>query len=191
LERFDTYLNLGKWRSKYSINKLKSNKDFVFREFDLQDYAANIELVESWKSTRNKGKGIQFETKSYIDILNNIHNNKHKDEYLIYNLFYQEKLIGCLMFLILKISDIKISYQEHNINLSRFFETNNQLNLDISYFKNIGNIMFYLSTEDLIQKNVKFSYCQGIKFWNKQKSGEYKKRLNDRTIEFYKIFYKK
>ena len=66
-------------------------------------------------------------------------------------------------------------------------ETNNELNLESNYYSNIGNIMFYLTTEDLIKKGIKFSYCQGVKFWNRQKSGEYKKRLNNKTIEFSKI----
>jgi hypothetical protein len=93
------------------------------------------------------------------------------------------------MFLILNVSDVKISYQEHNLNLSRLFETTNELSLNIGFYKNIGNIMFYLTTEDLIKRGIKFSYCQGVKFWKKQKSGEYKKRLNDKTIEFSKVFY--
>lgn len=190
-ERFDNYLGKGHFRAKYSINKLKSDSEFIFRKFEPQDYEQNQALVDLWKSSKIvEKKGIQFETKSYTDILNSIYNNKLQDEYLIYNLFYKEKLIGCLMFLILNVSDVKISYQEHNLNLSRLFETNNELNLDIGFYKNIGNIMFYLTTEDLINRGIKFSYCQGVKFWKRQKSGEYKKRLNDRTIEFSKVFYK-
>ena len=186
-ERFDNYLNLGKWRAKYSINKLKSNKDFVFREFQNQDYEKNKKLVDLWKISNKSENKVKFETKSYIDILNSVYNNTLPDKYLIYNLLYKDELIGCIMFLVLNISNIKISYQEHNINLSRMLETNNELNLESNYYSNIGNIMFYLTTEDLIKKGIKFSYCQGVKFWNRQKSGEYKKRLNNKTIEFSKI----
>lgn len=50
--------------------------------------------------------------------------------------------------------------------------------------------MFYLTTEDLIKKGFKFSYCQGVKFWNKKESGNYKKRLNNKTVEFSKVFSK-
>jgi len=189
-ERFNNYLNLGKWRSKYSINKLKSDANFVFREFEQRDYEKNKELVDLWKSSKKTDNKVKFETKSYIDILNSVNDNKHQDDYLIYNLFYKDKLIGCLMYLVLNVGDIKVSYQEHNINLSRLFEVNNELNLDISYYSNIGNIMFYLTTEDLIKKGIKFSYCQGIKFWNRKKSGEYKTRLNNKTIEFSKVFTK-
>lgn len=191
--RFEDYLNLGKWRSKYSINKLKSNSDFVFRQFRNEDYEKNVKLVELWKSSHNKKVtkfNVTFETKSYFDILNKVNEGKLLDEYLIYNLFYKEELVGCIIFLVVKVGDIKISYQEHNINLSRKFENENQLNIDNNFFKNIGNIMFYLTTEDLIKKGIEYSYCQGVKFWSKQKSGEYKKRLNDRTIEFSKIFFK-
>lgn len=191
--RFYDYLNLGKWRAKYSINKIKSNPDFVFRPFENEDYEKNLKLVESWKSSHNKKVtkfNVTFETKSYTDILNSVHNGKMLDKYLIYNLFYKDELIGCIIYLIVEVGDIKISYQEHNINLSRKFEDENQLNIDNNFFKNIGNIMFYLTTEDLIKNGIEYSYCQGVKFWSKQKSGEYKKRLNDKTIEFSKIFYK-
>lgn len=95
------------------------------------------------------------------------------------------------MFLIIKVGNIKVSYQEHNINLSRYFDGENILNLETNLFRNIGNIMFYLTTEDLIKRGVRYSYSQGVKFWSNKKSGEYKQRLNNRTIEFSKVFYRK
>jgi hypothetical protein len=191
-ERFDDYLNKGAWRSKYSINKLKSDDNFVFREFQSQDYEKNLELVNLWKETNKVENKVKFETKSYLDILNSVYKNTLPDAYLIYNLFYKDKLIGCLMFLTVKINDeVKISYQEHNINLSRMLETKNDLDISNNYSCNIGNIMFYLTTEDLIKKGFKFSYCQGVKFWNKKESGNYKRRLNNKRIEFSKVFFQK
>lgn len=185
-DRFNNYLNKGSWRSKYSINKVIANMDFKFREFQTQDYQQNKELVELWKSTSHQGK-VKFETKSYLDIIEYVMNNENQDRYLIYNLFYKERLIGCIMFIVIR--ELGISYQEHNINLSRYLQ--NDCELDNGIKGNIGNIMFYLTTRDLINKGIEYSYCQGIRFWNRKKSGEYKIRLNDRMIEFWKVVYKK
>jgi len=191
-ERFDNYLNHSKWKTKYFINKLKTNKDFVFRPFEHKDYLKNKKLVDQWKSVSDNGKkGIQFGDKCYNDILNCVYDETHLNEYLIYNLLYKNELLGCIMFLIIKVGDIKVSYQEHNINLSRCLEQENVLNLETNLYRNIGNIMFYLTTEDLIKRGVRYSYAQGVRFWKKKKSGEYKQRLNNRTIEFSKVFFRK
>ena len=191
-DQFERYLNRSSWRSKYSINKIKLDKDFEFKEFENQDYEKNKELVELWKESNKTENKVKFETKSYLDILNSVHHNTLPETYLIYNLFYKGELIGCLMFLTIRINDeVKVAYQEHNINLSKFFETNNELKIGSGFYKNIGNIMFYLTTEDLIKKGVKFSYCQGVKFWNKKESGNYKRRLNNKRIEFHKVFFRK
>jgi hypothetical protein len=191
-EQFDSHLNKSSWRSKYSINKIKLDGDFEFREFERRDYEKNQKLVNLWKESNKAENKVKFETKSYMDILNSVYQNSLPETYLIYNLFFKGELIGCLMFLTIRINDeISIAYQEHNINLSKFLEKNNELNIGSGFYKNIGNIMFYLTTEDLIKKGIKFSYCQGVKFWNKKESGNYKRRLNNKRIEFYKVFFKK
>jgi hypothetical protein len=171
---------------------MKADDDFEFREFENRDNEKNKELVNLWKESNIAENKVKFETKSYLDILNSVHHNNLPETYLIYNLFYKGELIGCLMFLTIRINaQISVAYQEHNINLSKFFETNDELNIGSRFYKNIGNIMFYLTTEDLIKKGVKYSYCQGVKFWNKKESGNYKRRLNNKRIEFYKVFFRK